>query len=66
MNGSAFKLGTFAKSDGAKFAAIVLGDDAIDLKQAHDAWRANVTRPHGNDPRRKAEAGGSTKPLERF
>jgi len=40
MNGNAFKLGTFAKSDEAKFAAIVLGDDAIDLKQAHDAYRA--------------------------
>jgi 2,4-diketo-3-deoxy-L-fuconate hydrolase len=40
MNGSAFKLGMFAKADGATFAAIVLGDDAIDLKQAHDAYRA--------------------------
>ncbi len=40
MNGSAFKLGMFAGPDKAKFAAIVLGDDAIDLKQAHDAYRA--------------------------
>ena len=44
MNGTAFKLGTFAKPDGAKFAAIVLGDDAIDLKQAHDAYRASGRR----------------------
>jgi 2,4-diketo-3-deoxy-L-fuconate hydrolase len=40
MNESAFKLGTFAKPDGVRFAAIVLGDDAIDLRQAHDAYRA--------------------------
>lgn len=40
MNGTAFKLGMFAKADGAQFAAIVLGDDAIDLREAHDAFRA--------------------------
>ena len=39
MNGTAFKLGTFAKSDGTRFAAIVLGDDAIDLAAAHEAFR---------------------------
>jgi 2,4-didehydro-3-deoxy-L-rhamnonate hydrolase len=32
MNGTAFKLGTFAKSDGKPFAAIVLGDDIVPLQ----------------------------------
>jgi 2,4-diketo-3-deoxy-L-fuconate hydrolase len=32
MNGTPFKLGTFAKNGGGAFAAIVLGDDVIDLK----------------------------------
>jgi len=40
MDGRAFKLGTFAKSDGKPFAAIVLDDTAIDLAQAHDAYRS--------------------------
>jgi 2,4-didehydro-3-deoxy-L-rhamnonate hydrolase len=31
MNGTPFKLGTFAKSGGGAFAAIVLGDDVIEL-----------------------------------
>jgi 2,4-diketo-3-deoxy-L-fuconate hydrolase len=31
MNGTPFKLGTFAKHDGKRFAAVVLGDSAIDL-----------------------------------
>jgi 2,4-diketo-3-deoxy-L-fuconate hydrolase len=34
MNGRAFKLGTFAKSDGKPFAAIVLDDAAIPLDEA--------------------------------
>ena len=34
MNGSAFKLGTFAKSDGKPFAAIVLDDSAVPLADA--------------------------------
>jgi 2,4-diketo-3-deoxy-L-fuconate hydrolase len=34
MNGTPFKLGTFAKHGGGAFAAIVLGDDVIDLKLA--------------------------------
>jgi len=34
MNGRAFKLGTFAKSDGKPFAAIVLDDSAIPLAEA--------------------------------
>ena len=32
MNGTAFKLATLAKSGGNAFVAVVLGDDAIDLK----------------------------------
>ena len=39
-NGRAFKLGTFAKPNGTSFAAIVLDDTAIDLAQAHEAYRA--------------------------
>src|SRR5262245_40396939 len=31
----------FAKPDGKGFTAIVLGDDAIDLAQVHDAYRAS-------------------------
>jgi 2,4-didehydro-3-deoxy-L-rhamnonate hydrolase len=42
MNGTPFRLGTFAKSGGHPFAAIVLGDDAIDLKSAHAAYRASA------------------------
>ena len=41
MNGTAFKLGTFAKQNGAPFAAIVLGDDAIELAQAQTAYRGS-------------------------
>ena len=37
MNGRAFKLGTFAKSDGKPFAAIVLDDAAIPLAEAAQA-----------------------------
>jgi 2-keto-4-pentenoate hydratase/2-oxohepta-3-ene-1,7-dioic acid hydratase in catechol pathway len=37
MNGTPFKLGTFAKSDGKPFAAIVLGDTAFPLTQAAQA-----------------------------
>ena len=44
MNGSAFKLGTFAKPDGAPFAAIVLGNDAVDLSLAHSAYRTSMRR----------------------
>jgi 2,4-didehydro-3-deoxy-L-rhamnonate hydrolase len=41
MNGTPFKLATFAKPGGSPFAAIVLGDDAIDLSTAHAAYRAS-------------------------
>ena len=44
MNGRAFKLGTFVKPDGAPFAAIVLDDTAVDLAQAHDAYRGSGRR----------------------
>jgi len=37
MNGREFKLGTFAKSGGKPFAAIVLGDSTFDLGQAASA-----------------------------
>jgi 2,4-diketo-3-deoxy-L-fuconate hydrolase len=32
MNGTPFKIGTFAKPDGGAFAAVVLGDEVFDLK----------------------------------
>jgi 2-keto-4-pentenoate hydratase/2-oxohepta-3-ene-1,7-dioic acid hydratase in catechol pathway len=34
MNGTAFKLGTFARSGGKPFVAIVLGDDVVELAAA--------------------------------
>src|SRR5438128_2039334 len=37
MNGRAFKLGTFAKSDGKPFAAIVINDTAVPLADAAKA-----------------------------
>ncbi|MGH6676559.1 MAG: fumarylacetoacetate hydrolase family protein [Xanthobacteraceae bacterium] len=40
MNGTPFKLGTFAKAGGAPFAAIVLGDDVIALAAAQATYRA--------------------------
>ena len=40
MNGTAFKLATLAKAGGDAFVAVVLGDDAIDLKSAQAAYRA--------------------------
>jgi 2-keto-4-pentenoate hydratase/2-oxohepta-3-ene-1,7-dioic acid hydratase in catechol pathway len=44
MNGSVFKLGTFAKPGGTPFAAIVLGNDVVDLSLAHAAYRASPGR----------------------
>jgi 2,4-diketo-3-deoxy-L-fuconate hydrolase len=53
MNGTPFKLGTFAKQGGKPFAAIVLGDDAIDVAAIGMAgsiddllgdWDANFSR----------------------
>jgi 2,4-didehydro-3-deoxy-L-rhamnonate hydrolase len=38
LNGTAFKLATLRKPNGAAFVAIVLGDDAVDLKTAHAAY----------------------------
>ena len=40
MNGTPFKLGKFAKSNGERFAAIVMGVDAIDLTPAQKAYQA--------------------------
>jgi 2-keto-4-pentenoate hydratase/2-oxohepta-3-ene-1,7-dioic acid hydratase in catechol pathway len=40
MNGTPFKLATLAKPGGRPFAAIVLGDDAVELSAAHAAYRA--------------------------
>jgi 2-keto-4-pentenoate hydratase/2-oxohepta-3-ene-1,7-dioic acid hydratase in catechol pathway len=37
MNGTVFKLATLRRADGNAFVAIVLGEDAIDLKAAHAA-----------------------------
>jgi 2,4-didehydro-3-deoxy-L-rhamnonate hydrolase len=42
MNGSPFQLATLAKPGGSRFAAIVLGDDAIDLAAAHASHRASA------------------------
>src|SRR5437764_8525269 len=44
MNGTPFKLATFAKpnagTNAKPFAAIVLGEQAVDLSAAHAAYRA--------------------------
>jgi 2-keto-4-pentenoate hydratase/2-oxohepta-3-ene-1,7-dioic acid hydratase in catechol pathway len=40
MNGTAFKLGMFAKQGGSPFVAIVLGDDVIDLAAVQASYRA--------------------------
>ena len=42
MNGNPFKLATFAKPGGRPFAAIVLGDDAVELTAAHAAYRSSA------------------------
>jgi 2,4-didehydro-3-deoxy-L-rhamnonate hydrolase len=38
LNGTPFKLATLRKPNGSAFVAIVLGEDAIDLKTAHTAY----------------------------
>jgi len=43
-NGTAFKLGTFAQAGGDPFAAIVLGDKAVDLAKAHALYRSAARR----------------------
>src|SRR5262249_60405893 len=41
MNGTSFKLATLGRPGGGPpFAAIVLGDDVVDLASAHAAYRA--------------------------
>jgi len=50
MNGTPFKLGTFAKPGGRPFAAIVLGDDVIEVAATHaiddllEDWDVNFSR----------------------
>ena len=44
MNGTAFKLATYAGNPGRPFAAIVLGDTAIDIATVYPAYRDS---PHG-------------------
>src|SRR5207237_10035507 len=44
MNGRAFKLGTFARPSGKPFAAIVLGDEVVDLTRAYEIYRASAQR----------------------
>ena len=44
MNGTPFKLGTFARGGGDPFAAIVLGDKAVDLAKAHALYRSAARR----------------------
>src|SRR6266516_1921476 len=44
MNGRAFKLGTFARPSGEPFAAIVLGDEVVDLTRAYEIYRASAQR----------------------
>ena len=50
MNGTPFKLGTFAKPGGGSFAAIVLDDDVIELAATHaiddllEDWDVNFSR----------------------
>jgi 2,4-didehydro-3-deoxy-L-rhamnonate hydrolase len=43
MNGTPFKLGTFAKSSGGSFAAIVLSDDVIELGSARPGVFASAS-----------------------
>ena len=43
MNGTPFKLGTFAKSDGKPFAAIALGDDIVPLGSARAGALASMS-----------------------
>jgi 2,4-didehydro-3-deoxy-L-rhamnonate hydrolase len=40
MNGTAFKLATFAKTGGGSYAAIVIGDDAFAIAAAQSAYNA--------------------------
>jgi 2,4-didehydro-3-deoxy-L-rhamnonate hydrolase len=44
MNGRAFKLGTFARPNGNPFAAIVLGDEVVELTRAYEIYRASARR----------------------
>ena len=46
MNGTPFKLGTFAGAGGAKFAAIVLGENAVNIAGVYPAFRDGPGRLH--------------------
>ena len=59
MNGTPFKLGTFAKTGGSPFAAIVLGDEVIDLKAAQAAH--GRARPNSPTCARCRRCGGLEK-----
>ena len=51
MNGTPFKLGTFAKSGSGSFAAIVLGDDVIDSQRGRDGAQERADkRPDHSEP----------------
>ena len=47
MNGTPFKLATFAATGGGNFAAIVLGDDVIGIPGAYRAFRDSAARKAG-------------------
>ena len=44
MSGTEFKLATYAGNPGGRFAAIVLGDTALDIAAVYPAYRQS---PHG-------------------
>ena len=46
-DGTPFKLATLAKPGGGAVAAIVIGDDAVDLASAHTAYRRSGRRALG-------------------
>jgi len=50
MNGTPFKLGTFARPDAKPFAAIVLDDEAIELAAAHAACRGSARAASWSPP----------------
>jgi len=47
MNGTAFKLATYAGNPGGRFAAIVLGDTALDIAAVYPAYRQSPRRKAG-------------------
>ena len=47
MNGTAFKLATYAGDPGGRFAAIVLGDTAIDIATVYPLYRRSARGKSG-------------------